>query len=386
MSAAIAPPPAAPPAAPPGPAALLRRHRGTIAFIAVLAVLAVLVSLGQRPERSGRLEPESAAPEGSRALVNVVRDRGGEVTVVRGSGAAMQAAAAGALVVLPASHRLGGAELDRLASSPADLLLVQPTGPALDALAPGVRVAGRAEPGALEPECRLPGARAAGPADLGGETYSGAPGCYPADGGSALVSTERPGGAVSTVIGTPAPLTNERLGREGNAALLLNLIGDRDVVWFLPDVPVEQGSKGLTDLVPPAVRLSAFPLAAAVLLLAFWQGRRLGPLVAERLPVVVRAAETTEGRARLYASRRARDRSALALRTGVVERLRPRLGLAADAPATEVADAAAVRTGDDPGRLRTLLYGVAGDGSDITDDTALVRLAAELDRLEERIR
>ncbi|MFC7744144.1 hypothetical protein ACFQXA_29010 [Nocardiopsis composta] len=158
------------------------------------------------------------------------------------------------------------------------------------------------------------------------------------------------------------------------------------MVWFLPDVPVEQGSEDLVDLLPPAVRLSVFPLAAALLLLAFWQGRRLGPLVAERLPVVVRAAETTEGRARLYASRRARDRSALALRTGTAERLRPRLGLAADAPPTEVADAAARRTGDDPGRLRELLYGVAGDGSDITDDTALVRLAAELDRLEERIR
>ncbi|GAA1102975.1 DUF4350 domain-containing protein [Nocardiopsis composta] len=386
MSAGIAPPPAAPPAAPPGPGALLRRHRGTIAFIAVLVLLGILVSLGQRPERSGRLEPESAAPEGSRALVNVVRDRGGEVTVVRGTDAAVQAADAGALVVLPASHRLGRAELDRLAASPADLLLVQPTGPALEALAPGVQVAGRTDQGALEPDCALPAARAAGPADLGGETYTGAPGCYPADGGSALVGTDRPGGAVSTVIGTPAPLTNERLGREGNAALLLNLIGDRDVVWFLPDVPVEQGSEDLVDLLPPAVRLSVFPLAAALLLLAFWQGRRLGPLVAERLPVVVRAAETTEGRARLYASRRARDRSALALRTGTAERLRPRLGLAADAPPTEVADAAARRTGDDPGRLRELLYGVAGDGSDITDDTALVRLAAELDRLEERIR
>ena len=47
-----------------------------------------------------------------------------------------------------------------------------------------------------------------------------------------------------------------------------------------------------------------------VVLVALWKGRRLGPLVAEQLPVVVRASETVEGRGRLYRSRRARDRAA----------------------------------------------------------------------------
>ena len=52
-----------------------------------------------------------------------------------------------------------------------------------------------------------------------------------------------------------------------------------------------------------------------VVLVALWKGRRIGPLVAEELPVVVRASETVEGRGRLYRSRRARDRAAQALRT-----------------------------------------------------------------------
>src|SRR5690606_41722785 len=56
-------------------------------------------------------------------------------------------------------------------------------------------------------------------------------------------------------------------------------------------------------------------LIVVVVLLAWWQGRRLGPLVTEPLPVVVRASETVEGRGRLYRSRRARDRAAEALRT-----------------------------------------------------------------------
>ena len=56
-----------------------------------------------------------------------------------------------------------------------------------------------------------------------------------------------------------------------------------------------------------------------------------GPLVAERLPVVVRASETVEGRGRLYRSRRARDRAADALRTSTLQRVLPRLGLGPNA-------------------------------------------------------
>ena len=74
-------------------------------------------------------------------------------------------------------------------------------------------------------------------------------------------------------------------------------------------------------------------LCLAVVLLALWKGRRIGPLVAEELPVVVRASETVEGRGRLYRSRRARDRAADALRTATLQRLLPRLGLGPNADA-----------------------------------------------------
>ena len=63
------------------------------------------------------------------------------------------------------------------------------------------------------------------------------------------------------------------------------------------------------------MRWIVWQLCLAVLLLALWKGRRIGPLVAEQLPVVVRASETVEGRGRLYRSRRASDRAADALRT-----------------------------------------------------------------------
>ena len=67
---------------------------------------------------------------------------------------------------------------------------------------------------------------------------------------------------------------------------------------------------------PVIVLLLTAGLAAAI-----WRGRRFGPLVPERLPVTVRAAETTEGRARLYAHARDAVYSALA-----TERLLSELG------------------------------------------------------------
>lgn len=66
----------------------------------------------------------------------------------------------------------------------------------------------------------------------------------------------------------------------------------------------------LSDLIPENVHWTIWQLWLVVLLVALWKGRRIGPLVAEELPVVIRASETVEGRGRLYRSRRARDRAA----------------------------------------------------------------------------
>ena len=63
------------------------------------------------------------------------------------------------------------------------------------------------------------------------------------------------------------------------------------------------------------------------MLAALWRARRLGPLVTERLPVAIRASETTEGRARLYRKANARDRAAAALRSATRTRLAPLIGV-----------------------------------------------------------
>jgi hypothetical protein len=114
-------------------------------------------------------------------------------------------------------------------------------------------------------------------------------------------------------------------------------------------------------------------------LLALWRGRRLGRVVEEPLPVVVRAAEAVEGRGRLYRAAGARGPAAEALRAGVRERTGVLLGLP-PADRGALVTRAAARTGRDPAALDVLLYGAPP-----ADDAGLVRLADALRAFEREL-
>jgi hypothetical protein len=102
--------------------------------------------------------------------------------------------------------------------------------------------------------------------------------------------------------------------------------------------------------------------------------------VAERLPVTVRASETTEGRARLYAHARDAVHAADQLRIAAVGRLGAALALGPAATAAEVADAAAARTGLDRAVVRGILL------DDIpSNDRDLVTLRGRLHDLEDAV-
>jgi hypothetical protein len=186
-----------------------------------------------------------------------------------------------------------------------------------------------------------------------------------------------------TVVGSTDFMTNGGLLHAGNAALAMNLAGQHSrLVWFAPQ-RVEGESSGSTTifgLIPDNVIWMVVQIWLAVLLIALWKGRRLGPLVAEDLPVVVRASETVEGRGRLYRSRRARDRAAQPLRAATVQRLLPLLGLSTDASEPEVVTAAAQRSGFHPESVRHILFGPPP-----ASDADLVQLARALDDIERQV-
>lgn len=369
-----------------------RRSRGILLAVLAIVVLGVVLAALRPAQRPEFLDPDSPGRQGTRALVEVTRQHGTPVTVARSVSAAENRLLlnSDATLVVARSDRLRPGDLSRLRQLPGDRLLIEPDADTLEALAPGVTLAGGSS-GIFPPGCSLPAARQAGQVGLiGSEVYKApddATQCYLDNGRPNLVQ-EQAGGSTVTVLGSGLPLTNERLTEDGNAALGMNLLGARSsVVYLLPDPPPPgTGKKSFSQLVPFGVKLAVLQTFVAVLLVALWRSRRLGPVVVEPLPVVVRSAEAVEGRARLYRARRAGDRAAAALRAGALERLTALLGMprsaAADpAKANEIVAGIAAHTREDPAMIGRALYGPPP-----VDDAELVRLAGYLDELERQVR
>lgn len=357
---------------------------GAVVLIVVLAGIAAWLTAA-RP--GGRMDPASTSPNGAQALVTLLRDRGVDVVVAESVADAERAAGPDSLTLIAQTSYMADDELLRgLADAPGDRLVIEPTSRTREALAPEVRVAPTATYGG-EPDCDLPEALRAGVVQFGPtETYEAVEdspidliSCY----SGAVVRYQDDEGRTITVAGTAQFMTNSTLLEEGNAALAMNLAGTRPrVIWYAPQRLEAETSGNATvfDLIPRQVDWIVWQLWFVVALVALWKGRRLGPLVAERLPVVVRASETVEGRGRLYRARRARDRAADALRAATVQRLAPRLGLGIHPQPATVVAAVAQRTATDPNTVHRILFGPA-PGS----DEDLMNLAHALDDIERQV-
>lgn len=363
------PPPAVPPTAVPPTAVPRRRWTVLIIGVALLVIVLVLVALTTGSSSGAALDPRSATPGGARAVAELLRAH--DVAVSRGT-----TTGAYRTVMVPFPSEVGRAQLSDLLASGADVVLVDP-GPISDVgLQPtdGLSVRNRAA------GCSFGPASIAGTARMGGTGYAAprATSCY--DGALLVIPGDVTGGGRLVVLGSADFLTNKRLGEQGNAALALGLLSARSSLTWFSARPVH-ADQTLTDLLPDGVLWAVLQLAIAVLAVAAWRGRRLGPVVTEPLPVVVRAAETVLGRARLYAAARARGTAAEALRSGARTRLATLTHLDVRAAPPALIAAVAARTGSDPARVATLLYASGGYGA-AESDAALVRLADELDALQ----
>ena len=209
--------------------------------------------------------------------------------------------------------------------------------------------------------------------------------CYPGtDGGASYVALTTAAGRRITVLGQAQVLENAHLAEAGNAALALRTLGGNgDLVWYLPD-PLElstsKDAPTLGDLLPRGLGWAVLQLLVAAVVAMWWRGRRFGKLVREPLPVVVRAAETHEGRARLYRQAHARGRVAAILRTAAVRRVAARLGVAPGTSPEQVATLIAAMSDQPPNAVHATLLGPVPP-----DDGALVRLASELDAIERSV-
>lgn len=360
-----------------------------VAIVLVGLLLAALTAAvrgtGQTAEQP--LDPGSARAGGAKALVRVLEQRGTDVRATDrlrdvGGGTVLVDDARG--VIAPETAReivRGAAHVVLLTSSPATLAAFDVDAEPAASVSDGATTSTR--------RCAVPGIAAAGSVTADGVGFTvddpSATTCAPTGSGAdrvwGIVRTETRGGDL-TLVGTTAAFRNDTVTTAGNAALALNLLGTDDALtWYTPVPGTPDAAPSLGELAPPWVPSALVLLGAVAVAAAVWRGRRLGPLVVERLPIVVRASETTEGRARLYARTRDRTHALDTLRIAAVRRSARQLGLPRSAHVDDVVRAVARATGRSDADVGAVLVGGA-----TADDAALVAGAAALDDLERAVR
>lgn len=406
----------------------IRGHLRLAVLVAVVLLLAGAVAVLAGTGGRGVLGTADTSPGGARAVATLLRDHGVSVRSADSASAAGQAlgalppAARASATVFVTSGSLARTRLSTLwATGVGHVVLVDPPAGALSLLTGRVTAGLPVAPATVGPACGLPAARRAGALAVSGSGFLARPvpfvdpallragdrvatltACYP-DGDRAWLVRRVAGGRTLDVIGSADFVTNGRLAADGDAALALDLLGTGStLVWYRPDSgdavdPGAPGGGSLVTLVPPAVWALVTGLAGAALALALARARRLGPVVAETLPVVVRASETARGRARLYRRGRARGAALGALTEAAVVDLAARLGLARTARPADVVSAVAARTRRPPAEIARVL-GLPGPPTDPArsgppahpgqpaDDAQLIAAARALRGLYEGLR
>lgn len=375
------------------------RKRGTAArwiiasVLGVVATLTLIVLNGTTPSAREPLHPESASPEGAKALVQVLTEHGVPVHLAQGREASLgQLGTVGesALVMTAPAVQSDAAianikELVAAADHTfflvADEMMLADFG--LGEISSSTEEDLVSESG----NAACPKNRFAAVGDIRAQVFftpePGVQGCFTnTEGESALLVSpnalsSNPGATIS-MIDASEMFDNAHLAQDGNAALAFALLGDTDqVVWYLasPDDLAADRVGTLAALTPKWVTPVMLLFLLTAVVAAIWRGRRFGPLVEEHLPVTVRASETMIGRARLAARNGDAIHAAHALREGATRRLARTIGLARTATPEQVARALP----DEP-TLMPLLTGPLPSA-----DAELVSFARELGAILDRL-
>ncbi|GGL29416.1 DUF4350 domain-containing protein [Phycicoccus endophyticus] len=382
---------------------LARRTRAVLGWALLVVLGGVLVALAAgRPAPEDYLHPDGTGQGGTRALVQVLRQHGVTVDVVERSADAVAASGPGTTLVVGNTDLLSDTAARRLlaGTTAADRLVLLDASPTvLDALDLGLAArsaATTAGPAGCSASWVHPGDEVTRVTweivPTGGALPPGSEGCFPLAGGDAAgavgyAAVELPSTGshpALTLVGFPDAATNRFVTESAHAGLVVRLLGgSAHVVWLhADDEDLLANPSTAQEPVWPAWTGPGLVVATlALLAFAVARGRRLGRLVPEPLPVVVRAVETTESRAELYRAAADHARAAAVLRQASSRRLARRLGLAPGVDADALLAAVAAATGTDPPEVAALLHGPAP-----ADEAALVTLARQLTHLEEKVR
>ena len=360
-----------------------------VAVLVVGVAIALAVQLSLATSSTDPMGANNPGQQGGQALARVLQRHGVEVRTASTLQQARRAASIPddtTVMLSDPNGLLDAAQLESVLRLGSDVVAVGPGFQTLSAIAPEIHQAGRATATTSDrPSCSLVVAQDAG--RLSGvrqayRTSGDATPCFRVGSAFALAQTINAGHSV-TVVGSQL-FDNANIGLAGNAALAVGLLGgDSTLVWYLPSQADVQasGPPTLAEITPGWLTPAILLLIAVVVAAAVWSGRRFGPLVVEDLPVVVRAGETMQGRARLYRRAAARTHALDALRLGALHRIGALCGLPPSAHVDQIVAAAAALTERPVHQVHNLLL----DETPATD-AALRASASALRDLEDDVR
>lgn len=391
--------------------ALARWRRPAMWLLAVLLGVGALAAIAIATTPPGdAMDPEGVGPGGGAALVAVLEQNGVDVVVATSIDdvtTTLRNDDGGTSVVVANTSNLGTAAATTLRQESLGterIVLLSPSTAQLRALradatglpvGAAIQVDSKCDIGTVdegdslvgidsryEPATDLTTAKACFPlavqAEDGGEEGEG-------DHGAGLLELPSTSAhPAMTIVGTTLGFSNRVITDEDNAAIALRLLGGSPrLIWYQPSIAdiANSDASDLEDesLLPAWLAPTLALVGFSLVVLALVRGRRLGRLVREPLPVVVRAVETTESRGRLYRRAQDRPRAATVLRLATLDRLRTRLGLRRGDSVDVVARSVSAATGRPVSEVLDLVA-----GPHPTDDAALVRLAQDLSDLEEK--
>ncbi|MFV0252343.1 MAG: DUF4350 domain-containing protein [Beutenbergiaceae bacterium] len=351
------------------------------AGLALIVVALLLVAL--RPAVSSTtLAPDNPEDDGGRAAAQVLGQQGVEVVYVRTTAAALAAAEPNSTLFIVNPASLNQEQGEALAQVPADIVLTELEANTTNYLTDRIEANTYEPRGPVDVDCADEDALAAQRIEAGGALIVGddVTSCFSTPDGALYVSWTE-GEQKWRVLSDGYMFSNAGLDERGNAALVFRALGAHDkLIWYLPslDDPFGTDAERVEPLPVPAVAIW-FIILLGILTTA-WRARRLGPVVTEPLPVVVKATETTRGRGRLYRRARAHAHAGAALRAGFLARVSGRLGLPGHAEPAQVVDTMVRISGRDPTAINDVLYGAPPH-----DDATLIALTKALDTLESEV-
>ncbi|GAC1376946.1 MAG: DUF4350 domain-containing protein [Acidimicrobiales bacterium] len=368
----------------PGPRRGGNRLRPMAPVLALVAALLAVGVLGATGDGGAALDPDSTGPQGTKALVLLLRRYDARVERVDGVPDESMRAAVLLTDDLTDDRRTALRDWVRrggtlVVADPRSVLQVGiPARPG--------RGVSNGEPRPVGP-CSIPGLSSISALSVGPSLLLRVPSgtqrlsCFTdrrRPGGDAFLVAAGLGRGSVVGLGGAGLWTNSRLDHQDNSALAVDLLAPAAGahVGFLVSARGGTGSKTGLALTSPALRQALLQLLVAFGVLAWWRGRRLGKPVMETAPVRLAGSMIVTATGALMARTRSRDAAAAQLRAGARRRLRAQVGCNQSTDLDPLVDALAVHLGRD----RAGLAAVLADGP-VDDDATLLRLARAIAQL-----